>query len=261
MGRHAGGDQHAGVLAAVTERATLGTLVASVVNRHPALLGKAFATLDVLSGRSCGVRPRHRLVREGGAGLRISVPSPRRAVRHARGRRRGPPSDVGPWLAPGERPHDRRARGDGLPAPDPGATPHPHRRLGGTDHPAPGGPPCRISATCAANRPWSPPSSTRSGATAPRSVATATRSRYADFSVAFTAPDRTALTERLGAARRRSESVEQAAARLGAGVPDDLIGRFRGAGRCRRAACDHPGSGHHRARRRGRLRRGHRRVA
>ncbi len=47
------------------------------------------------------------------------------------------------------------------------------------------------------------------------------------LSVAFTAPDRTALTERLGAARRRSESVEQAAARLGAAVPDDLIGRFR----------------------------------
>jgi alkanesulfonate monooxygenase SsuD/methylene tetrahydromethanopterin reductase-like flavin-dependent oxidoreductase (luciferase family) len=47
------------------------------------------------------------------------------------------------------------------------------------------------------------------------------------LSVAFAAPDRTALTERLGAARRRSESVEQAAARLGAGVPDDLVGRFR----------------------------------
>ena len=44
-------------LAAVTERVTLGTLVASVVNRNPAHLGKIFASLDVLSGGRavCGI--------------------------------------------------------------------------------------------------------------------------------------------------------------------------------------------------------------
>ena len=213
-------------LAAVTERATLGTLVASVVNRHPALLGKAFATLDVLSGGRavCGL----------GIGwfekeaLAYGYPFPPLAERYAM------LEDAVEVLRAMWGPGSPRVSGRTIDVPEAMGYPRPIQErlpilIGGSGERTTLRLVARHADQC--NLRGEPPVvASKLDALGRHCTAIG---RHGDeievthLSVAFTAPDRTALTERLGAARRRSESVEQAAARLGAGVPDDLIGRFR----------------------------------
>ena len=246
-------------LAAVTERATLGTLVASVVNRNPALLAKAFATLDVLSGGRavCGL----------GIGwfekeaVAYGYPFPPVAERYAM------LEDTVEVLRAMWGPGSPQVTGRTIEVPEAMGYPRPIQErlpilIGGSGERTTLRLVARHADQC--NLRGEPPVVASKLEALGRHCAVIGRDRdeieVTHLSVAFAAPDRTALTERLGAARRRSESVEQAAARLGAASARRPHRPLPGTGRGRRAACDHPGVGDHRARRRGRLRRGDRRL-
>ena len=120
-------------VAAVTERAELGTIVLGTGFRPPALQAKMAATLDEVVGRPPDPRARDRLARAGVPGLRLPVRSSRRAVRGgavdhraarprrarhaqgplARGRRRRPdPAAAAALQAPGRMPILIAAKGE-----------------------------------------------------------------------------------------------------------------------------------------------------
>jgi alkanesulfonate monooxygenase SsuD/methylene tetrahydromethanopterin reductase-like flavin-dependent oxidoreductase (luciferase family)/predicted kinase len=213
-------------LAAVTERVTLGTLVASVVNRNPALLGKSFATLDVLSGGRavCGL----------GVGwfekeaLAYGYPFPPVGERYAM------LEDAVEVLRAMWGPGSPRVSGRTIEVPEAMAYPRPIQErlpilIGGSGERTTLRLVARLADQC--NLRGEPPAVAAKLETLGRHCAAVGRDlaeiEVTHLSVAFAAPDRRTLSERIGAARGRSESVEQAAVRLGAGVPGDLIGRFR----------------------------------
>jgi F420-dependent oxidoreductase-like protein len=213
-------------LAAVTERATLGTLVASVVNRNPALLAKAFATLDVLSGGRavCGLGIGWFEKEAMAYGYRFPPVAERYAMLE----------DTVEVLRAMWGPGSPEVRGRTIDVPEAMGYPRPLQErlpilIGGSGEQSTLRLVARHADQC--NLRGEPPVVAAKLEVLDGHCAAEGRDRdeieVTHLCVAFTAPDRTALTERLGAARRRSESVEQAAVRLGAGVPDDLVGRFR----------------------------------
>ncbi|MBA2337407.1 MAG: TIGR03560 family F420-dependent LLM class oxidoreductase [Acidimicrobiia bacterium] len=213
-------------LAAVTERVTLGTLVASVVNRHPAMLGKAFATLDVLCGGRavCGLGIGWFQQEAAAYGYRFPPVAERYAMLE----------DTVEVLRAMWGPGSPSFQGRTISVPEAMAYPRPIQPrlpilIGGCGERTTLRLVARHADLC--NLRGDPEAVAAKLTALDRHCAAVGRDRaeieVTHLSTAFAAPDRSTLADRLSAARSRNESAEQAAVRLGAGIPEDLIGRFR----------------------------------
>ena len=209
-------------LSGVTSKIRLGALVTAVGHRHPVVLGKMLASLDVLSGGRANLglgigwdRAEHEA---------YGIPFPPTAARY------GPPgghaahasSALGRGLALLRGVHVLGGEADLLPAPDPGADPDPDRRVRREDHAAPGGPirrrlqPLRSARGDPAQGRDPPPPLLR-----PRPRPRTDRGDHlVDL---MTAPDRQALRARVDRLRGRNVPAEVFIARHNAGTVDDQL--------------------------------------
>ncbi len=213
-------------LAAATERVTLGTLVASVVNRNPAHLAKIFASLDVLSeGRAvCGLGIGWFEKEAAAYGYAFPPVTERYAMLE----------DTVAVLRAMWGPGSPGVTGRTITVPEAMGYPRPLQErlpilIGGSGERTTLRLVARHADMC--NLRGDAATVSAKLAALDRHCEAVGRDRAAievtHLSIAFAAADRRRLAERMEAARARSESVEGAAARLGAGVPGDLVGRFR----------------------------------
>jgi alkanesulfonate monooxygenase SsuD/methylene tetrahydromethanopterin reductase-like flavin-dependent oxidoreductase (luciferase family) len=183
--------------------------VASVVNRNPALLAKAFATLDVLSGGRavCGLGIGWFEKEAMAYGYRFPPVAERYAMLE----------DTVEVLRAMWGPGSPEVRGRTIDVPEAMGYPRPLQErlpilIGGSGEQSTLRLVARHADQC--NLRGEPPVVAAKLEVLDGHCAAEGRDRdeieVTHLCVAFTAPDRTALTERLGAARRRSESVEQA---------------------------------------------------